>query len=56
MRKELKKHKTTIGKYCCHLKRWFVVNILCIDTVECEKCKNYMKDKYINEDDEIKRI
>lgn len=54
--KSTKKHKTTIGKYCCHLKRWFVVNILCVDTIPCDLCKKEVKDRHIDDDQTIERI
>jgi hypothetical protein len=41
-------HKDTIGKYCDHLKKWIIVNTLCIDTISCEICKKEIKDKYNN--------
>jgi hypothetical protein len=44
-----RKHKTVIGKYCCHLTKWFVVNILCINIIPCKICKKEIKDKYNNE-------
>jgi hypothetical protein len=51
-----RKHKTTIGKYCCHLKKWFIVNILCVDTIPCDLCKKEVKDRHIDDDQTIERI
>jgi hypothetical protein len=50
-----RQHKTKIGKYCSHLARWFVVNFMCIDSIVCHICRDELKDKY-NNDNENKRI
>lgn len=44
-----KEHKDKVGIHCPHLKKWFVVHAICIDTITCEICKKEIKDKYNNE-------
>lgn len=41
-----KEHKTKVGKYCNHLKKIILVSIDCINTIDCEVCKEELKSKH----------
>lgn len=44
--KNRKKHKDVITHYCTHLKELISVNLLCIKTISCDKCKTKLLKDY----------